>query len=62
VPDEWADEQELAAFDVVFRREGRRGDALRSRVFLLDEGRLGHEVVLASSVDVLAVLETRWRR
>lgn len=49
------------AFDVAFRREARQADTLASRVFLLEDGRLGHELALAPSADVLANLETRWR-
>ena len=64
VPDDWASEQELAAFDVAFRREARRADSLVSRAALLDDGRLGHELMLANAADapeVLARLESRWR-
>jgi len=61
VPDEWTAGRELAAFDVVFRREARRADAVRSRVVRLDDQRLAHELALEDEGGILATLETRWR-
>jgi hypothetical protein len=50
----------LAAFDVVFRREARRGDAILARSAQLDDLRLGHELLAADERGALAALETRW--
>jgi acyl-ACP thioesterase len=61
VPDAWAASRELLAFDVVFRREARRGDEVRSRVVRLDDERLGHELAFGDERGILAALETRWR-
>lgn len=61
VPDAWASGHELAAFDVVFRREARHADPVRSRAVQLDPLRLGHELALPGERAVLATLETRWR-
>ena len=61
VPDEWTSGRELAAFDVVFRREARRGDSVLARAVRLDDQRLGHELTLPDERGVLATLETRWR-
>jgi acyl-ACP thioesterase len=61
VPDEWGSERELAAIDVVFRREARRGDEVLARAVHLDDHRLGHELSLPDGGGALATLETRWR-
>jgi acyl-CoA thioesterase FadM len=61
VPDTWAEGRELAAFDVVFRREARRADPVRSRAVQLDGLRLGHELSLPDERVTLATLETHWR-
>jgi medium-chain acyl-[acyl-carrier-protein] hydrolase len=62
VPDAWAEGRELCAFDVVFRRESRRADPVRSRAVQLDRLRLGHELALPDERVILATLETRWRQ
>jgi hypothetical protein len=46
---------------VVFRREARRADEVRSRVVQLDDHRLAHELALHDEGGILATLETRWR-
>lgn len=61
VPDDWLAAHTLADFEVAFRREARRGDAILVRSVRLDELRLGHELSASDERGALATLETRWR-
>lgn len=61
VPDDWTDARTLSAFDIVFRREARRGDAILARSVRIDELRLGHELSASDERGALATLETLWR-
>lgn len=62
VPDDWHEAHELAAFDVLFRREAGRGDVLVSRTHLAAEDSLVHVLHMAPAGEALATMGTRWRR
>ena len=63
IPEEWLAARTLTGLDIVYRREARLGDIVTSRA-VKREGetmRLSHELLLDSSAEPLAELETRWR-
>lgn len=62
VPDDWTDSRTLGAFEILFRQEALRGDAILARSVRLDELRLGHALEASDGRGTLATIETRWRR
>lgn len=61
LPDAFAEAHDLAALDVVFRREARYGDAVVSEAGPAGEAAWAHRLTREADGALLAVLTTDWR-